>query len=206
MFTGLVEDVGQIKSVRMTADGAVLVIGTHLPMRAMKLGASVAVNGACLTVVKKDKNSFRVDVSPETLARTSLGQIRTGSRVNLEQPMRLQDRLGGHLVTGHVDGLATVASIEKKSDFTRFDFALPKDLASLMVEKGSVAVDGISLTVNECSRQRFSVMIIPFTLTHTNLRARRLGDKVNIETDLIGKYVQRLLRLSRCPSPPSKRS
>jgi len=194
MFTGLIEDVGSIKSLRMTADGAVIVIATHLPLRAMKLGASVAVNGACLTVVKKDKNSFRVDVSPETLARTSLGELRTGSRVNLEQPMRLQDRLGGHLVTGHVDGLATVSAIDKKSDFTRFDFKLPQSLASLLVEKGSVTVDGISLTVNECSRQGFSVMIIPFTLAHTNLRARRLGDKVNVETDLIGKYVQNLMK------------
>jgi len=194
MFTGLIEDVGSIKSLRMTADGAVIVIATHLPLRAMKLGASVAVNGACLTVVKKDKNSFRVDVSPETLARTSLGELRTGSRVNLEQPMRLQDRLGGHLVTGHVDGLATVSAIDKKSDFTRFDFKLPQSLASLLVEKGSVTVDGISLTVNECSRQGFSVMIIPFTLAHTNLRVRRLGDKVNVETDLIGKYVQNLMK------------
>ena len=194
MFTGLIEDVGQIKSLTANKDGAVLVVATHLPVRAMKLGASIAVNGACLTVVKKGSGDFTVDVSPETLTRTSLGQLARGSAVNLEQPMHLQDRLGGHLVTGHVDGLATIASIEQKNEFTRFDFRLPANLASLLVAKGSVAVDGISLTVNECNRQRFSVMIIPFTLEHTNLRHRRVGDKVNIETDLIGKYVHSFMQ------------
>jgi riboflavin synthase len=193
MFTGLIEDVGEIKSLTTNKDGAVLVVATHLPVRSMKLGASIAVNGACLTLVKKGSRDFTVDVSPETLARTSLAQIGRGSAVNLEQPMRLQDRLGGHLVTGHVDGLAEVSAIEKKNEFTRFTFRLTATLASLLVAKGSVAVDGISLTVNECSRTQFSVMIIPFTLEHTNLRHRRVGDKVNIETDLIGKYVHSFL-------------
>jgi riboflavin synthase len=157
----------------------------------MELGASIAVNGACLTVTKKGRKSFTVDVSPETLKRTSLGMLDTGSAVNLERPLRLQDRLGGHLVSGHVDGVAVVESIEIQAQFTFFTFAVPAFLGILMVPKGSVAVDGISLTVNECSQRRFTVAIIPFTLQHTNLRLRRLGDKVNIETDLIGKYVQK---------------
>jgi riboflavin synthase len=193
MFTGLIEDVGKIQSLRVANRAAVLRIETGLAVRAMPLGASIAVNGTCLTVVKKGGRTFTVDVSPETLKRTSLEALRAGSLVNLERPMRLQDRLGGHLVTGHVDGVATVASIEKTGEFTVFKFRVPPQLGCLLVSKGSVAVDGISLTVNDCSERRFSVAIIPFTLQHTNLRARRVGDKVNIETDLIGKYVQSFL-------------
>jgi riboflavin synthase len=169
-------------------------VKTKLPLRSLPSGASIAVNGACLTVVKKSKRTFTVDVSPETLQRTSLETLAVGDIVNLERPMRLADRLGGHLVTGHVDGLAKIAGISKEGDFTVVTFDLPAALGSVLVPKGSVAVDGISLTVNACWRKRFSVTIIPFTLQHTNLRARRVGDKVNIETDLIGKYVQNLLR------------
>jgi riboflavin synthase len=194
MFTGLIEDVGVIGALRIEKASAVMTVKTSLNTRAMPLGASIAVNGACLTVVKKAKGSFTVDVSPETLRRTNLAQLSVGSRVNLEQPLRLQERLGGHLVTGHVDGVAAVAAIKKEGGFTVFAFAAPASLGALFVEKGSVAVDGISLTVNECARTRFSVAVIPFTLRHTNLRARRLGDKVNIETDLIGKYVQSFMR------------
>ena len=194
MFTGLIEDVGTIASLRVSRRAAVLAVKTALPLRAMDLGASIAVNGACLTVVKRGKREFTVDVSPETLKRTNLERLGTGSLVNLERPMRLQDRLGGHLVTGHIDGVATVVSIEKRGEFTFFTFRVPPELGLLLVSKGSVAVDGISLTVNDCNRLRFSVAIIPFTLEHTNLRARRVGDKINIETDLIGKYVYSFLK------------
>jgi riboflavin synthase len=190
MFTGLIEDVGKIESLRVSGRSAVLTVKTNLSVGGMKLGASIAVNGACLSVVKKGKRNFTVDVSPETLQRTNLEEQNIGSLVNLELPMRLADRLGGHLVTGHVDGVGTVASVKRKGDFTFFTFRVPPKLGSLLVSKGSVAVDGISLTVNECSREQFSVVIIPLTLQNTNLRARSLGDKVNIETDLIGKYVQ----------------
>jgi riboflavin synthase len=193
MFTGLVEDVGKIGSLRIEKGAAALNVETRLPLRAMPLGASIAVNGACLTVVKKTKSAFTVDVSPETLSRTNLQSLKKGSVVNLERPMRFQDRLGGHLVTGHVDGVGTVAAIQPQGDFTVFSFSVPAALGTLLVSKGSVAVDGISLTVNDCRRDRFSVAIIPFTLQHTNLRGRRVGDKVNIETDLIGKYVQSFL-------------
>jgi riboflavin synthase len=183
--------------LRLKERSAILAVETSFPLRSMKLGASIAVNGACLTVAKKGKNRFVVDVSPETLNRTSLALLTIGSWVNLERPLRLQDELGGHLVTGHVDGLAVVESIERQGGFTFFTFRVPAQLGNFLVSKGSIAVDGISLTINDCSPKRFSVAIIPFTLEHTNLRARRVGDKVNIETDLIGKYVQRLVKAQK---------
>ena len=193
MFTGLVEDLGTIHGLRLQNDSAVLTVKTKLPVRAMARGASIAVNGACLTVVEKRRDSFIVDVSPETLSRTNLETLSVGGRVNLERPMRLADRLGGHLVTGHVDGVGIIAAIEKQGEFTIVNFEVPADLGALLVPKGSVAVDGISLTVNSCRKRGFSVALIPFTLSHTNLRGRQVGDKVNIETDLIGKYVKSFL-------------
>jgi riboflavin synthase len=193
MFTGLIEDVGKIAALRIENHAAVLTVETNLPLGRMPRGASIAVNGACLTVVKKTAKAFTVDVSPETLKRTSLQELAVGSAVNLERPMRLADRLGGHLVTGHVDGLAEILAMSTEGEFTIISFAVPPIMTPLLVCKGSVAVDGISLTINDCRRGRFSVAIIPYTLQHTNLRARRVGDKVNIETDLIGKYVQNLL-------------
>jgi riboflavin synthase len=197
MFTGLIEDVGKVDALRFNRGSAVLTVKTAVRLRSMPLGASVAVNGACLTVVKKSKGTFTVDVSPETLQSTSLETLGVGSLVNLERPMRLQDRLGGHLVTGHVDGIGTVLAITKQGEFAVFTFQVPVRLGRFLISKGSVAVDGISLTVNDCRRDRFSAAIIPFTLQHTNLRARRVGDKVNIETDLIGKYVDSFLEKRR---------
>jgi len=193
MFTGLIEDVGEIRRMQGGEQSAILTVETNLPLQTMQRGASIAVNGTCLTIVKKSRGTFTVDVSPETLKRTSLQNLTTGSLVNLERPMQLQDRLGGHLVTGHVDGLGVVESVVHKGEFVFFSFAVPSRIGLLLVGKGSVAVDGISLTVNECSPRRFSVAIIPYTLKHTNLRARRVGDKVNIEADLIGKYVYKFL-------------
>lgn len=193
MFTGLIEDVGQVESWQIRGQAGVLTLKTGLPLREVSVGASITVNGACLTVIRKSRNRFTVDISPETLERTNLKKIRPGDLVNLERSLRLNDRLGGHLVTGHVDGVGVVDLIEKKGDFTFFSIRVPAKLGALLVPKGSVAVDGISLTVNQCRDRSFSVAIVPFTLKHTNLRARRVGDKVNVETDLIGKYVQKLL-------------
>ena len=194
MFTGLIEDVGVIGALRIEKGSAVLTVKTKLSVTSMPLGASIAVNGACLTVVRKIKGTFTVDVSPETLRRTNLDQLDVGSLVNLEQPVRLEERLGGHLVTGHIDGVGAVTAITKEGDFTIFSFRVPATLGGLLVSKGSVAVDGISLTVNQCRPRGFSVAIVPFTLHNTNLRARRVGDKVNVETDLIGKYVHSFMR------------
>ncbi len=193
MFTGIIEDVGEVHRWQMQRGGGTLTLSTRLPLRELEMGSSIAVNGTCLTVVEKARERFSVDVSPETLERTSLKQLRRGSPVNLERPVRLSDRLGGHLVTGHVDGVGIIREIRKNGKFIFFSFRVPAALGPLLVTKGSVAVDGISLTVNECEKQRFSVAVIPFTLKHTNLLGRRVGDKVNIEADIIGKYVQRLL-------------
>jgi riboflavin synthase len=194
MFTGLIEDVGRVASLVFNKQSAVLTVETGLPLREIPKGASIAVNGACLTVVQKRKRTVSFDVSPETLERTSLATIASGTLLNLERSMRLEDRLGGHLVTGHIDGVGIVHSVEKKGDFTFFSFQIAQRLGSLLVSKGSVAVDGISLTVNRCGAREFSVAIIPFTLQNTNLRARRVGDKVNVETDLIGKYVHHFVK------------
>jgi len=193
MFTGLIEDIGKISALRLRNGSAVMTVQTKLPVGRMAMGASVAVNGACLTVVKKWKSAFTVDVSPETLACTNLGALKPGNLVNLERPMRLNERLGGHLVTGHVDGVGQIAAVKPQGEFTIFSFRVTRELGRLLVAKGSVAVDGISLTVNQCRREGFSVAIIPFTLQHTNLQGRRVGDKVNVETDLIGKYVHSFL-------------
>jgi riboflavin synthase len=206
MFTGIIEDVGEVYRWRKRGGAGVLTLAGKLPISEMELGASIAVNGACLTIVERTDGLFTVDVSPETLQRTNFRSLRRGDVVNLERPLRLSDRLGGHLVTGHVDGVGVADKIRKLGKFIFYSFRVAPDLELQLVPKGSVAVDGISLTVNDCEKGRFSVAVIPFTLKHTNLRARRVGDKVNIETDLIGKYVQRLLPVKPCPSPALKKS
>jgi riboflavin synthase len=193
MFTGLIEDVGRVSRWEARGKAGRLILKTRLPLKEMPLGCSVAVNGACLTVVSKSRESFAVDLSPETMRRTAFNEIREGAAVNLELPLKVSDRLGGHLVTGHVDGVATVVSLKKIGEFYRFVFGASKAICRLLVAKGSVTVDGISLTVNESQERRFSVVIIPFTLRHTNLHQRRVGDKVNVETDVLGKYVEKLL-------------
>ena len=205
MFTGIIEDVGTVDRWQMRRGAGVLTLTTRLPLGEMKIGSSLAVNGVCLTVVAKAARRATVDVSPETIKRTNFSKLKAGDPVNLERPLRLNGRLGGHLVTGHVDGVGVVEEISKQGKFTFYCFRVPAALGRLLVPKGSVAVDGISLTVNDCGRRRFSVAVIPHTLKHTNLRDRRVGDKVNVETDLIGKYVQRLLPLKPCPSPTSKK-
>lgn len=197
MFTGLIEDIGQVRRWRAGSEGGELVFETALPGREITLGDSIAVNGCCLTVVRKAGRRLVVDVSPETLKRTSLADLREGGRVNLERPLQLNDRLGGHMVTGHVDAVGQITGVEPSGDFTFFRFRAPAAVGRLLVPKGSVAVDGISLTVNECTSRSFSVAIIPFTLAHTNLQDRGVGDRVNLEADIIGKYVQQFVKAYR---------
>jgi riboflavin synthase len=200
MFTGLIEDVGTLLELRRTAGAASVTVGTALPTAELRLGDSVAVNGVCLTVTACGKQRFTADVSPETLDITTLGALPRGARVNLERALRLCDRLGGHLVSGHVDGMARITERTRQANAWHFAFQLEAELASLLVAKGSVAIDGISLTVNDVGAERFTVMIIPHTLARTTLEGRQVGDQVNIETDLIGKYVARLLGVKAPPA------
>jgi riboflavin synthase len=197
MFTGLIEDVGRVYRWQTHGDSGELTLETALPLSEIAPGASIAVNGCCLTVVKKGRGRFTVDVSPETLKRTNLGRVRPGDLVNLERPLRLSDRLGGHLVTGHVDSVGRVGRIEQKGEFTFFRFNTPVAVGRLVVAKGSIAIDGISLTVNECNTRFVSIAVIPFTLQHTNLQSRRVDDRVNLEADIIGKYVLRFTKGER---------
>jgi riboflavin synthase len=193
MFTGLVEGVGDITEARRMAEGLRLAVAPPFPAAELTLGESVAVSGACLTVVKVEGRTFLVDVSPETLARSTLAMKKVGARVNLERALRLGDRLGGHLVTGHVDGLGVLRERRAGPEHLALTFELPATLAPLVIDKGSIAVDGVSLTVNAVSGRTFTVNIIPFTAKDTTLADLKVGDQVNLETDIIGKYVARLL-------------
>ncbi|MCM2263610.1 MAG: riboflavin synthase [Desulfuromonadales bacterium] len=193
MFTGLIEDLGTLAELRRGGGVASVTIATALPMAELRLGESIAVNGACLTVTIFGAGRFTADVSPETLEKTTIASLQRGARVNLERALRLSDRLGGHLVTGHVDGQARIVERVRQGNAWCFGFQCDSAVSRLIVAKGSVAVDGISLTVNEVLDDRFTVMIIPHTLEQTSLAGLQVGGQVNIETDLIGKYVARLL-------------
>jgi len=190
MFTGLIEDVGAVTAVEPTAGGIRLSVTTALASE-LALGDSLAVNGVCLTVVENSSRIVRADVGPETLRVTTLGTLRPGRIVNLERPMRADSRFGGHFVLGHVDGIAQIESKRPAADFHWFTMRFPGNLAPYLILKGSIAVDGISLTVATLERDRFDVQIVPFTLQHTNLQALSAGDAVNLECDMVGKYVVR---------------
>ncbi len=194
MFTGLIEDLGTLRDIRIATDQARLTVATRLPMTELSLGESIAVNGVCLTVTSFGDGTFSADVSHETLDCSTLGRLTRGSRVNLERALRLSDRLGGHLVTGHIDGQARVVTRHQDGNAWRFKFQTDAAVNSLLVAKGSVAIDGVSLTVNEVTEDTFSVAIIPHTLTLTSLQDRKVGADVNVETDLIGKYVAKFLK------------
>ncbi|TMA73754.1 MAG: riboflavin synthase [Deltaproteobacteria bacterium] len=178
--------------------------------RGLRIGESIAVSGACMTVTRIRGTTFVVDVSPESVRRTTLGALRPGKRVNLERSLRLADRLSGHLVFGHVDGIGELRSVTREGDGALFRFGVPASLARYLVEKGSVAVDGISLTVFECTARSFTVAVIPHTLAVTTLGDRRPGDRVNLESDMLARYVDqvvtRQLRVSRRPRPRRTRA
>ncbi len=194
MFTGLIQEVGEVASIVQRAGGAALTIrAPGMAGGGLVHGESIAVDGCCLSVVGQGAGSFLVEVSPETLARTSLGGYKSGTRVNLERALAMGDRLGGHLVLGHVDGVGRIASKRQAGGFLELWIEVPKEMEPWLIEKGSVAVDGISLTVNALEDPRFSLMLIPETQQATTLAAKEVGGKVNLEGDLIGKYVARLL-------------
>ncbi|MDO4482185.1 MAG: riboflavin synthase [Bacillota bacterium] len=201
MFTGIVEEVGTIKNIKRGANSAVLEIAAETVTGDLKLGDSVAVNGVCLTVVSFDSRKFCADVMHETLDRSSLAALRPGSHVNLERAMPANGRYGGHLVSGHVNGLGKIASIKKDDIAIRYTISAGADITKYIVEKGSIAIDGISLTVTGVDEGSFSVSIIPHTAKSTVLYEKKIGDIVNLETDIIAKYVEKLLGFAPLSSP-----
>ena len=193
MFSGIITDLGEVRRILPGAD-TTLVIATRFPAAELAIGASVACSGACLTVVDRGEDWFSATVSAETLARTTIGTWRPGTPVNLERSLRLGDELGGHIVLGHVDGLAEIVERRPEGDSLRFGFAAPTELARSIAPKGSVALDGVSLTVNEVAGCRFGVNIIPHTQACTTFGTARVGDRVNLEIDVLARYVARLLQ------------
>lgn len=199
MFTGIIERTGKIEKIERSAEGATFVIqGADSEMR---IGESIAVNGTCVTVVKCSKDNFSVELSPETLEKTTFKRIAVGARVNLEKPLRLNDRLGGHLVSGHVDGVGQLIGKREEGNSVVMEFSIPPEFAKYLIAKGSVAIDGISLTVVEVHGNQFTVAVIPHTLEVTILQDKKIGEDVNLEFDLVAKYIERFAQFQ-----PSKES
>ncbi len=191
MFTGIITDVGEVRSIE-TAGDTRFVIDTHYDTGSVEVGASISCSGPCLTVVDKDEGWFAVDASAETLSKTTLGGWKQGTRVNLERALRVGDEMGGHIVTGHIDGVATVVAREPEGGSIRLTFEVPEAFARYVAPKGSIALDGVSLTVNEVDGARFGVNIIPHTQDVTTFGALKRGDQVNFEIDVLARYVDRL--------------
>ena len=189
MFTGIVEEVGLVAKL----DTRSLTVRASKVVNGLQLGDSISVNGACLTVVARREDQFSVDVVPETRRRTSLGTLTPGNRVNLERPLAVGDRLGGHIMQGHVDATGRVTSRKPEADSVILRISSPKRLMPYIVEKGSIAVDGISLTVVKRGASSFTLSVIPYTLENTNLKEKAVGDRVNLEVDIVAKYVETLL-------------
>ncbi len=193
MFTGIILGQGMVISKQPSGGGMTFTIEADFDLTDPEEGESISTNGVCLTAKNISGRRFSVDVSPESLSRTNLGSLAGGQVVNLERALRLSDRLGGHMVSGHVDATSRITERRPEGDFVVFSFEVPEGLSKYIIEKGSIAVDGISLTVNSCDNKSFSVAIIPHTLDVTILGSRNKGDTVNLEVDLIGKYVEKLL-------------
>lgn len=197
MFTGIIEEIGIVKNIKMGAKSAVITIQAEKLMEDIHLGDSIATNGVCLTVTSFDKNSYSVDVMHETLRRTNLGTLKSGSRVNLERAMAADGRFGGHIVAGHVDDPGTITSMEKDDNAIWITIETSPAVLKYVVEKGSIAIDGISLTVARVDKKSFAVSVIPHTGANTTLLEKKPGDTVNLETDMIGKYVEKLLHFEK---------
>ena len=189
MFSGIIQSLGTVEKIVRSDEKAEMTIRTEPDIKSFELGESIAVNGVCLTVRDFGEQNFVVDISTETLSRTGFMEIKEGARVNLERSLTPAQKISGHFVSGHVDQMGKVVDIEHKSGEILFRFEHPPELGPYIIEKGSIAIDGISLTVFSCRDNRFSVSVIPFTHTHTNMSTRKIGDLINIECDMIGKYV-----------------
>lgn len=195
MFSGIITDIGTIETFDRKGDDITLTVKNNLPLSACGLGASIAHSGVCLTVIESQEGLFKVEVSGETVAKTNLGSWNVGTRINLESSLKIGDELSGHLVFGHVDTLVEVTSIEPDGESWRLQFRIPEEYKKYIASKGSVTLDGISLTVNEVENDIFGVCIIPHTWTHTTLSDRKVGDKINMEVDMLARYVARMLDL-----------
>ena len=190
MFTGIVEEVGKVAAASPTR----LVVEAKVVLEGTRIGDSIAVNGACLTVVEESQSTLAVDVTPETLRRTNLGDLNVGDTVDLERALALGDRLGGHMVQGHIEATGQVLSATPEGDSVILRFQAPPEIMRYVVAKGFIAVDGISLTIVECDASWFTVSVIPYTRDHTVLGVRKVGDRVNLETDIVARYVERLMK------------
>ena len=204
MFTGIVEELGTIRSLQRGKHSVVLSIGAHTVLSDLKIGDSVAVNGVCLTATSRDPGGFTADVMHETLNRSSLGALTVSSRVNLERAMAADGRFGGHIVSGHIDGTGTITAVRPDDNAVWYTVSASPELLRYIVEKGSITIDGISLTVASVTETGFSVSAIPHTAAVTTLGEKRVGDTVNLETDIIGKYVEKLLRPDPEQRPQSR--
>lgn len=193
MFTGIITDIGAIKSVENNGTDLRIAIATNFDLSRMDIGASIACAGCCLTVVEKRENIFLVDVSGESISKTNIGSWKEGTKINLESALKMGDELGGHIVSGHVDGLTTLKKISPDGESHRLSFDVPKDLAGFIASKGSVTLDGISLTVNEVEGNSFGVNIIPHTWKNTTLGTLNEGDKVHLEIDMLARYMARMM-------------
>lgn len=192
MFTGIVEEIGTILNIKKDEEQYSILIKAEKIIESTKIGDSICTNGVCLTVTKMIEDQIEVDVMPETLRRTNLGELVKGSKVNLERALRLESRLGGHIVSGHIDGIGTIINIRKEDNAVWVQIQLDKEFLKYVVEKGSIAIDGISLTVAYVDEASFKVSIIPHTSKETILLTKTIGDKVNIECDILGKYIEKL--------------
>ena len=197
MFTGIVEEIGKIQNVKKNIKSSVLTIEGNKIFEDIHIGDSISVNGVCLTVTTFSNNAFTADVMNETISRSSLGQLRNGSYVNLERAMPANGRFGGHIISGHIDGVGKIIKIEKDDNAIWYTISVERNLMKYIVEKGSIAVDGISLTIEKVTVNDFSISIIPHTSQETILSHRSVGDIVNIENDVIGKYVEKLITFER---------
>lgn len=193
MFTGIIEEIGQIRSVKRGTHSASLEIAADLITADLHIGDSIATNGVCLTATSVSAHGFTADAMPETLARSNLGALSHGSRVNLERAIAVGSRLGGHIVSGHIDGLAEIRSVRRDDNAVWYNFSAPPHLLRYIIEKGSVALDGVSLTVARVDSVGFAVSLIPHTAAHTTFADRKVGDKINLECDIIGKYIEKLM-------------
>ena len=192
MFTGIIEGVGTVRALTRKGDGAAIEIACDFDLERTNIGDSISVNGCCLTVTSRLGRMFWADIAPETFAVTTMGMLAVGAPVNLERALKMGERLGGHIVQGHIDGIGTVLKIERRSAATEATIGVPPELMRYLVERGSVAIDGVSLTVMQCREHSFSVSIIPHTRLKTTFTTLKAGDKVNLEVDIIGKYVEKL--------------